>query len=209
MRTAAELIEEIRFNTNRINKNRFTDASILRLLNTAQRQVQRTIFLANPACQHFTEDHDLTYSSDVETYALPAWAYTTNSVSTVFPMIGDHYNAPIVKIDEKERQYKAGYYVKGSNLIITKGSMGSAVSKARVVLWRKITELTAVGDTPALPDACEDFLTLFVERKIHYIDSSKDIINSGVFTKEEKIEIAGLFGDNSKDVSYPPVTDTS
>jgi len=209
MRTAAELIDEIRFNTNRINKNRFTDASLLRLLNTAQRQIQRTIFLSNPVCQHFTEDHTFAYDSDTEIYALPAWVYTTNSVSTVFPMIGDSYLAPIVKMDEKERQYKSGYFVKGSNIIIPSGSVGASTASIRVVLWRKLTELALVADIPELPDACEDFLTLFVERKMHYIDSSEDIKNSGVFTSEEKTEIAGLFGDNSKDVSYPPVTDTS
>lgn len=209
MRTVEELIEEIRFNTNRISKNRFTNPALIRLLNSAQRQIQRTVFLSNPKAQHFTKDYIFDYNSGEEMYSLPSWAYIQNSTFAVFPLVGGNNLAPIPMIDEKERQYKAGYYVKGKKIFLPAGSVGASVSQIRAVLWRKLPELSSIKDTPDLPDVCEDFLTLFVERKMNYIDSSKDIINSGLFTMEEKKEIGELFNNSSKDINYPPVTDTT
>lgn len=86
MRSVKDLIEEIRFNTNNIDNNRYTDKSIIRFINSAIRQVQRVIFTSNPTAEHFTK---------VKVYAvdpvnlkevvlkLPSDIYATNSVTTV------------------------------------------------------------------------------------------------------------------------------
>lgn len=209
MRSVKELIEEIRFNTNRVNKNRFTDESLIRYLNTAQRQIQRIVFLSNPKSQHFTRDYTFAYSNLEEEYTLPSWAYVQNSIHAVFPVSNGTDLKPLQTMDERERRQKSGYFVKKNKIIIPKDCLGASVDQIRVVLWEKIPDLVSVNDVPDVPDACEDLLTIFVERKINYTDSSKDIANSSVFTNEEIGEISKLFSNTSKDVKYPVILDTS
>jgi hypothetical protein len=58
-----------------------------------------------------------------------------------------------------------------------------------------------------LPDECEKYLTMALERMISYRQSSVDINVSSIFTKEELDIIKEVFADNSYDDAKPPVTE--
>lgn len=62
---------------------------------------------------------------------------------------------------------------------------------------------------PLLPDGTEKFLTSYVERQVHYINSNgRDLSASKIFTDEEKSDIINLFSHNEKDTKYPEIVDT-
>jgi hypothetical protein len=58
-----------------------------------------------------------------------------------------------------------------------------------------------------LPDECEKYLLIALERLIQYRQSSPDIKVSSVFTAEELATIKEVFADNSYDDAKPPVTE--
>jgi hypothetical protein len=58
-----------------------------------------------------------------------------------------------------------------------------------------------------LPDECEKYLTIALERLIQYRQSSPDVKVSSVFSEEELKTINEVFADNSYDDAKPPVTE--
>jgi len=59
-----------------------------------------------------------------------------------------------------------------------------------------------------LPVECEKYLTIFAERMVHYINSSRqDMATADMFSEKEKSDIADLFSDNESDTKYPPIVD--
>jgi len=58
-----------------------------------------------------------------------------------------------------------------------------------------------------LPDECEKYLIIALERMIQYRQSSSDINTSNVFSAEELVTIKEVFADNSYDDAKPPVTE--
>lgn len=210
MRDASELIEEIRFNTNNIDNNRFTDASILRFLNSAIRQVQRVIFTSNPTAEQFSKvkSYEVNPSQEEIVLKLPSDIYATNAVTAIYPVRTDgRRREPIIRIDEREQLHKSGYFLRDNKIHLSTGTLGGNTSSVEVAYTKKVGSLNAVTDTPDLPDTVEDFLTCFSERKLHYVDSSKAVADSNVFTNEEKKDIADLFANNNKSIKYPATTD--
>lgn len=211
MRNVEELIAEIRFNTNNIDNNRYTDESIIRFLNSAIRQVQRIIFTSNPTAEHFTKvkNYEVSPSTQEEiVLKLPSDIYATNAVTAIYPLRNDgRRRESIVRIDEREHPYKSGYYVRDNKVHISAGSLGSSTSSIDIVYTKRVSSVSAITDTPDLPDTVEDFLTTFSERKVFYVDSSKSVGDANVLSNEEKGDIASLFANNNKSIKYPAITD--
>jgi len=208
MRSLQELIDEVRHNTNNVEGSRHTDIDLLRYFNTAQRQVQRLIFNSNPTTPVFVKESVFTFQSGIKQYSLPQDLYAMGAIIAVFPIrTGGIESEAIQRITEREQITKAGYYVKGKNIYLSAGSVGESVTQVRISYVKRLPSFTSVNDIPELPEETEDFLTSFVERKINYVDSSQDIINSNVFTTEEKQELIELFADTSSDIKYPVVSD--
>jgi hypothetical protein len=79
------------------------------------------------------------------------------------------------------------------------------------------TSLVAAGDYivsgkyatthSQLPDECEKYLIIALERMIQYRQSSSDINTSSLFSNEELSAIREVFEDNSYDDAKPPVTE--
>jgi len=208
MRSLQELIDEVRHNTNNKDDSRHQDVDLIRFFNTAQRQVQRLIFSSNPTSLIFTKDHYITYSSGTTKYSLPTDLYARGAISGVYPVRNSGREAePIQKIQEREQITKAGYYVKDRFIYLSSGAVGEAVATVRISYIKRLPDFTSVSDISELPSETEDFLTAFVERKINAVDSSSDVINSQVFTNEEKQELSQLFADTSHDIKYPVVSD--
>jgi len=170
-RRVKELIDEVRFNTNNTDDNRFDDSRLIKFFNSAQRQIQKIIYNSNPVNSPFAEEYQIPLAAGVNAYDLPEDIFAVASVRNVTPVT---FNG------------KATQALKHISLI---------------------EEITSVNDNIPLPATCEDFLMAFVERKINYVDSSKDISNSQIFTQEEKEELEGMFRQDLKEVLYPAIVD--
>lgn len=59
-----------------------------------------------------------------------------------------------------------------------------------------------------LPEFCEKFMLIYVERKIQAIESSSDLSSVNMFTNEEAQAIGDIFATGSMDAMYPPITNT-
>lgn len=59
----------------------------------------------------------------------------------------------------------------------------------------------------SLPEECETYLKVFVERKILAHINSKKIGNMYIFTKQEREDIVDLFADKQSDIEYPVIVD--
>mgnify|MGYP003659375811 CR=1 FL=1 len=91
-----------------------------------------------------------------------------------------------------------------------------SVTSLGVITTNSITGITA-GDYVIsgkyatshcqLPDECEKYLIIALERMIQYRQSSSDIRISQLFSEEELDTIKEVFADNSYDDAKPPVTE--
>lgn len=94
-------------------------------------------------------------------------------------------------------------YVKATGVLTTSSTISASVG-SYVVLGKVATS------NSVLPDACEKYMTMFVERAVHYINSSRgDLEAANVFSAEEKSDIELLFAKNENDVKYPPIVDNN
>lgn len=59
----------------------------------------------------------------------------------------------------------------------------------------------------SLPEECETFLKVFVQRKVLAHINSKKIANVDVFTQQERKDIEDLFADKHSDIEFPVVID--
>lgn len=207
-RPVKELIDEVRFNTNNTDDNRFDDSRLIKLFNSALKQVQKVIFNSNPVNSPFQEQVELSLQSGVNSYELPDDIFATASVRDVVPV---NFNGKATKalrhMTAKEQNTQRGYYLT-KNIITFAPTTLPNEYKTIVVTYDKVIEpIENVNDEIAIPATCEDFLMAFVERKINYIDSSKDLSNSQVFTQEEKDDLISLFKEEIKDIKYPPIVD--
>lgn len=92
-------------------------------------------------------------------------------------------------------------YVKATGVITTSSTITAALNS--FVVLGKIASTNS-----ELPDACEKYMTLYVERMVHYINSSRgDMEATMVFSNEEKNDIELLFAKNENDVKYPEIVD--
>jgi len=208
MRSLQELMDEVRHNTNNVIDSRHKDIDLIRFFNTAQRQIQRVIFTANPSTAIFSKDYIFPYTTGIASYKLPNDVYARGAINSVYPVRSTGRDAePINRISEREQITKAGYYTKDNTIYISSGAIGESISQIRVSYTRRLPDFTDVSDVSDLPSECEDFLTAFVERKILAVDSSQDIGNFGIFSSEEKAELSELFSDTSNDIKFPTVSD--
>lgn len=210
MRALSELIEEVKFNTNVPGTNRFDDARLIKFFNSAIREIQKIVFLANNDTNLLCKEAIIDLANGQEKYTLPTDMYADNAiVSVCYADTSSESLGSLTRISSKSRNgIDYGYFIIDKSIYISPIPSGS-VSKILIVYYPQLANLTLVTDIPSLPDACEEFLMLFVERKIHYVDSSGDIMTSGVFAKEEKMEIKELFAENSKDAPDISITDYS
>jgi len=200
----ATLIEEVKFNTNNTDDNRFTDEALLRLFNNAQRHIQSIIFTAYPANNIFSDEYVTDLVAGQLGYSLPSDIFAINSINSV--MITGHPQ-PLKNLTVKERRNGIGYYIIGSKIFFMPEGRTSISNGVSIVYTRKLPQLESTKDTSELPDICENFFKLYVERRMEQIDSSADLSTNNIFTAKEEAQLVDLFKDNSLDAKYPPITD--
>lgn len=206
-RVLRELIDEVRFTKNQKSTGRYSDKRLELFFNSAQREIQRTIFLSNPENDTLSEQATVTIVGGQESYDLPEDIYSVNSVNAVLLVRNDGGKPiPLRKLTYKERNKERGYIIFKNKLLVSPVPQ-SADSSLLVNYQRKLPNFDGMESSSELPESCEDYLMLFVERKIDYCESSSDISTSQIFTQTEKAEIAELFSEVNQDTSYPPIVD--
>ena len=207
MRPVSELIEEVRFYANIEKSSRFTDERMVLLFDAAQRQIQMVIFNAYPQDQIFSDVKR--YSrNDEQRYKLPLnKMLTPNSIHALLALSNTGtYSDPLPRVNVLERQKTRGYYLQDGfiNLTNTFGQ-SSADAGIELVYAKILPRLVATTQVSELPTICEEFMVQWVHRKVDYINSSKDVANSQVFTQQQRSDIASLFADAARDPKYPTI----
>ena len=197
MRSVASLIQDIRFSTNERDINRFPDERILKFINDAQDQIEAIIITSNFENSPLDKIVTIPFVYNTRIYDLPDDIYAWNSVSQVSFVGGDR----IPHGHATDKVLRLFYYIIGDKIYFS----GDLWADIELIYKAKLPRLLSVSDTPSLPSMCEGFLTSFVERKMQAVNSSSDVNNANVFTKEEKAIITDVFSSNSADISEIPI----
>lgn len=210
MRPLNELIAEVKFDTNVDKSSRFTDERLLRMFDAAQRQIQMVIFNAYPQDPIFSECKTYDIDGTTAQFKLPLnKMLTPNSVFSVSIVeVTNRRSDPLPRLSLQERNKEYGYYLLDGFLYVEPASTISNYTSGELqfIYAPILKRLTAVTQVSELPTICEEYMIMWVERKINYVKSSKDVTNSNVFTKEERREIAELFADSARDPKRPPTS---
>jgi hypothetical protein len=201
---AAKLIQEIKRNVNKTNSNRFSTTDYIDFLNDAQKYIQMILFNAYPENNIFSTESVFDLVVEQYIYTLPADIYAISSINSV-DVIG---YPPMKKITAKERRTGVGYYVIGSEFRLAPVPQSSIVNGVSLIYTRKVIPLINLNDVSELPDVCENFLKLHVERRVSMVDSKKDNNRESMFTAKEEKALVELFADHCLDTKYPPITDS-
>lgn len=204
IRTAGELIDEIKKFTNNTNNDRFSDADVLLLLNDGQRAIQTIIFNHSPNGNIFSKEYVFDMVAEQNEYDLPDDIFAENSVNEV---LLTNFPSPAKRITAKERRNGRGYYLIGRKIYFAPKPSSSVNNGISLIYTYKLPVLESRTDASELPDVCENYLKMYAMRRMEQIDSSTDLGNLSVFTAEEEARIAELFADNSQDTKYIPITD--
>jgi hypothetical protein len=204
MRPLSELIAEVKFHTNNTKGDHFTDESLIRMFDSAQREIQRTIFNAYPTDAIFAKEKVYTIGTSAE-FTLPSDIFTPNSIYRVQLLkSGLGRSEPLTRLSPSENTREVGYELNGNKLKIEPASTIPNYQYLSLLYCPILQRLTSVSDVSGLSTICEEYMTMFVERKIHYVMASKSVQNSAVFTAEEKKDIAALFAGSARDVKRIP-----
>lgn len=204
IRSAGDLIDEIKKFTNNMDNTRFEDSDILLLLNDAQRAIQTIIFNRAPNGNIFSKEYVFDMVADQNEYDLPDDIFAENSVNEV---LLTNFPSPVKRITAKERRNGRGYYIIGRKIYFAPKPSSSISNGVSLIYTYKIATLEDRSDCSELPDVCENYVKMYVMRRMEAIDSSSDVGNLNVFTTKEEERIGELFADNSQDTKYIPITD--
>lgn len=206
MRPLSELISEAKFEANVEKSQRFTDEAMIRIMDTAQRQIQMVIYNAYPQDPIFADC--LVYDRNEDNkYKLPLKKMLTpNSIHALMAKSSSGLSAsPLARIGILEKRVARGYYIIDGFAHIANGQNAGGVKNGIELYYARILpRLTALDQTSELPTMCEEFMVQWAVRKIHFINSSQDIANSQVFTAQQRQDIADLFADAARDPKYIP-----
>ena len=207
VRSAEELIEEVRDNTNNQNKTRFTDKMMLRFLDSASRTIQAVLYNAYPQDMIFYDCKDIELTAGQVLYNLPSNMLNRFAIYSILPIRQDGTKSDALhRLSPQEENQEHGYIITGKQIRITPNSLVnlSSLTRLRINYAKKWDRIDDINQTPEIDEILEEYMTLFAERKVHYVDSSKDIMNSNVFTQEEKGEMIKLYADAARDPKYVP-----
>ena len=209
MRSLGELIDEVKFRTNKANSTRFSDESLIRFFDAAQREVQRTIFNSYPQDPIVSKVFSIPVVQGQRTYTMPTDMLTPVSVFSVVPFrVNGQRGEPLSRLSQVEASHEYGYLLQGGNIEINPASIiGGFVNGTLCITYANLLpRLTDVSDVSELPTICEEYLLRYVERSIHKTDGSDELVVSSSFTQDEKQEIRELFANSSRDVKYVVTT---
>lgn len=148
MRRVEHLINDIRFNSNQLDTNRFTDLRLLKLLNNAQRAIQNTIFTSDMTDHLLKKTEVIDLVAGQEEYSLPIDIYAQSSISSVKMAINNSFNNSnnsyfnLNQISDKETRRQLGYTVYNDKLVISPIPQNSITGGLKIFYQRKLPTLS-------------------------------------------------------------------
>lgn len=148
MRRIEHLINDIRFNANQEDNNRFSDLNLLKLFNDAQRAIQAIVFMSDTATHIFEKNQIYDLVSLQEEYDLPSDIYAQSSVTAVGRAINNGnaqaiiYYQPLRQITEKELRKELGYLIRGNKLVLSPIPQNGYTNGLKLTYARKMPTLS-------------------------------------------------------------------
>jgi hypothetical protein len=146
-----------------------------------------------------------------EEYALPADIFALSSITDIklVDAQSGRNSATLRRVPVSDRGRGFGYCVVNKSIFVSPVRYSGIFTHIKLTYMPTLTLIDDVDQIPDLPDVCEEYLTLYLEKKIQAVDSSSDLTVAVSFTKEQKDSLASLFSVNSSDSDNVPVTDES
>lgn len=152
MRRVGLLINDIRFNSNHTDTNRFTDLRLLKFFNDAQRAIQGIIFTSDTGSTIFEKEQLSDIVSLQEEYDLPTDIYAVSSINSVLRAVNSssadavQYFSPMRQITSKELRKQFGYTTRGNKLIISPIPQSGQTGGLKILYTAKLPTLsTRIG----------------------------------------------------------------
>lgn len=148
MRRLEHLINDIRFNSNQVDSNRFSDIRLHKLFNDAQKQIQAIIFMSDVDSSIFEVDYYMNMVADQESYSLPTDIYSVSSISGVgiapnnISSNTSYKYTQLSKISNKERRSQLGYIIKNKAVLISPIPRESVTNGILLTYIQKVADLS-------------------------------------------------------------------
>lgn len=156
MRRVDLLINDVLFNTNKVNTNRFPPIRLVKYFNDAQDVIAGIIVANSKMPKFFIKEDFIDVVSGTELYDLPTDIYSQSSINSVARQFGesvtDPYYSPLKMITEAERRIGAGYAIQGKKILISPLPSSNIGDGIRINYIKKPKKLSIrVGKIQSLP----------------------------------------------------------
>lgn len=143
MRRLEFLLNSVRRSTDNVQTSAITDAEMIEWFNDGQKLIQNLIFKMNTKGDIFQAVEVYDANTD-GVYDLPEDIFALNAISLVEASLGQGTNdndgfVPINRVDESDRAYLSGYFVRNGQIIFT-GNQAAfhPYQQVRVTYYRKM-----------------------------------------------------------------------
>jgi len=187
------LIKKVRFNSNNLDENRFSDLEISTFFNDAQRHIQNIIVQNNPRNDLFSSEYILETSDGTEEYLLPPDIFAVSAINSVDIRSGGSKNKfyPVRALSNSDRGTGLGYIIRGNKIIFTPIPERTVINGARIIYVRKLYDIgprfgkitSVTGNTVVFDSLVDEGLEI-----VNYSDFISVVDVDGEF-KSKKIRI--------------------
>lgn len=202
MRRVEHLINDIRFNSNQLDTNRFSDIRLLKLLNNAQRAIQNILFTSDMSDHVLKKTALIDVVAQQEGYDLPSDIYAHSSISTVKRLINSSFRAntdyytTLNQISDKETRSQMGYTVYNDKLVISPVPQDSISNGIKVFYQRKLPTLSfRIGQIDSFTSATSITLKAgYSDATIGDFDDYITVVDSNGTIKQSGIKFTSYAG---------------
>lgn len=192
MRRMEFLLSSVRRSTDNVQTSAITDAEMIEWFNDGQKLIQNIVFKSNFKADIFkaVEVYDATSEG---IYDLPEDIYAINALSLVEATYGlwdpaNNYGyVPITRVDESDRAYLAGYFIRDNKLIFTGYQANYQFTKVRLTYFKALPRfdkrwgtIDTVNSGVSLVLSNYDELASSVDDYVTVIDGLGNIIREGI-----------------------------
>lgn len=196
MRRVEHLINDIRFNSNQTDRNRFPDIRLMKFFNDAQRAIQAIIFSSDTGGTVFDTDYTTDLVADQEAYDLPYDIYAVSSINSV-GIAPNHISAPenyryvpLRQLTTKERRSQLGYIIKNNQVLVSPEPKSNITNGLRVSYVRKVPTISIrVGKITSFTSGVSITLSNFISEDITAYSDYITVVSADGTIKQRKIEV--------------------
>lgn len=157
-----------------------------------------------------TNELEITYQRKMNRLGIRSGTVQAYNPGTGVITLAAGYSSDIGTYDDYFCVVDSNGLIVNENLPIVNFSSGSLTTTAGLTITNGNYVVCGKYATThsELPEFCEKFMLIYVERKIQSVESSSDLSAVNMFTVEEAQAIRDIFSLSSKDAMYPPITNT-